>query len=120
MIKLIEGLPSNAIGFEAIGTVDASDYDEVLEPAVRGAKEAQEKLRMLYVLGEDFEGYSGGAMWEDTKLGVGNWSSFERIAVVSDHAGYRNAVNAFGWMLPGEVKTFDLDDLDDAVEWVSS
>lgn len=118
MIKLMEGLPENVIGFEAVGTVEAADYDDILEPVVRAADEAHEKLRMLYVLGEDFEGYSGGAMWEDTKLGVGNWTSFERIAVVTDHAGYRHAVNAFGWLLPGKVKTFDLGDLDDAIEWV--
>ena len=120
MITLIEGLPDNVVGFEASGEVRAGDYDDVLDPAIRAATGAHDKIRMLYVLGEDFEGYSGGAMWEDTKLGLTNWTEFERIAVVTDHDGYRGAVRAFGWMIPGELKTFDLDDRSEAEAWITA
>jgi len=58
-------------------------------------------------------------MWEDTKLGLSHWTSFERIAVVTDHAGYRDAVNAFGWMIPGQVKTYRLADRGIAEAWIS-
>lgn len=37
MIRLIDQLPDNVIGFEAVGEVRASDYDTVLDPAVDAA-----------------------------------------------------------------------------------
>lgn len=119
MLRIIEGLPGNVVGVEAVGQVRSTDYDEVLGPAVHGATEAHGKIRFLYVLGEEFEGYSGGAMWEDTKLGVTNWSNFERIALVTDNDRYEDLVKAFGWLLPGKVRTFDLDELHDAKAWIT-
>lgn len=65
------------------------------------------------------EGYSGGAMWEDSKVGFGHWTKFERIALVTDHAGYRDGANAVGWMIPGGFKTFSVAELDAAKAWVS-
>ena len=119
MIRIIEGLPDKAVGFEAVGEVSSSDYDDVLEPAIRAATGAHDKIRLLLVLGDEFEGYSRGGMWEDTKLGLSHWTSFERIAVVTDHTGYRDAVNAFGWMIPGKVKTYELDGRSAAQSWIS-
>lgn len=118
MITLIEGLPDDVVGFEASGEVRAGDYDDVLEPAIRAATESHDKIRMLYVLGDEFEGYSGGAMWEDTKLGFTRLTSFSKMALVTDHGGYRDAVKAFGWMIPGAVRTFPLAERSDAEAWI--
>ena len=30
------------------------------------------------------------------------------------------SLGAFAWMLPGEVKAFELDDFDDAREWITA
>ena len=57
-------------------------------------------------------------MWQDTKVGLSHWTAFEKIAVVTDEDWIENGVKAFGWMIPGEVKTFDDDDLDDAKTWI--
>ena len=119
MLRLIEGLPDNVVGVEAVGEVRAGDYDDVLDPAVRKATDSHDKIRFLYVLGDEFDGYSGGAMWEDTKLGLTHWTSFERIALVTDNDTYEDAVKAFGWLLPGQVRTYDLDDRDEATDWVT-
>jgi hypothetical protein len=119
MIKILEGLPDNVIGFEAVGTVTAGDYDDVLEPAVAAVRDTNEKARMIYVLGDQFEGYSGGAMWEDTKLGVSNWSGWEKIAVVTDHGAYRDLIKAFGWVLPGEVRVYPTSERDAAIAWAT-
>jgi hypothetical protein len=40
------------------------------------------------------------------------------MALVTDVDWMRKAVAVFGWVAPGELKLFDLDDLDDAMEWV--
>ncbi len=120
MLQPIEGLPANVVAFEAVGEIDAGDYHTVLDPAVNAALESNEKVRFLYVLGGDFEGYSGGAMWEDTKVGIGHWSRWEKIAFVTDNHAYHNVVKAFAWLVPGKMKLFTLAELDAAKEWVAS
>ena len=119
MIKYIEGLPENVIAVEAVGKVDADDYRDTLEPAIAKAVETHDKLRFLYVMGEAYDGFSPGAMWEDTKVGLGDRKAWERIAVVSDHRGLIDAIKVFGWMVPGEVRTYPLATLDDAKAWLS-
>jgi hypothetical protein len=119
MITLLEGLPENVVGAEAIGTVTDDDYENVLVPAVRQRREAHGKIRLLYVLGDAFDGWTAAAMWEDAKLGLRDPSAWEKIAVVTDRDWLRHAVGAFGWMLPGEVEVFAVDDLDAAKDWVA-
>lgn len=118
MIEPISELPANVVGMKAVGRVSVEDYRAVLEPAVEAALGQHEKLRLLYVLGEEFEGYSAGAAWEDTKLGISHWDAWERIAVVTDRDWIREGVRAFSWMLPGEVKVFAVAERDDARSWV--
>ena len=119
MIELIDDLPEPVVGFRAKGKVTGDDYEQVLMPRVDAALKAHDKVRLLYVLGDDFDGYSGGAMWDDAKLGMEHLRKWERIAVVTDVDWVEHAVKAFGWMIPGKVKRFDDDELDDAREWIT-
>ena len=120
MIRLIDGLPDNVVGLEAVGDVSAGDYKDVLDPAVAAALASSDKIRLVYVLGAEFSGYTGGAMWEDAKIGMSHLSRFDKIALVTDHKGYTDAVKAFGWLMPGEVEAFAVDARDAAIAWVSS
>jgi hypothetical protein len=120
MLELIEGLPDGVVGVRAVGEVDDDDYEDVLEPAIAAALEGHDKIRFLYVLGEEFSGYETDAMWEDTKLGVKTFNSYEKMAIVTDATWVRRAVKAFGWLIPGEVRVFHLDRLDDARAWIGA
>ena len=117
MITVIEGMPAGTIGFRAHGKVTAEDYETVLAPTAKAALDAG-SVRLLYVLADETS-YSPGAMWADTKLWAGNLRGWERVAVVSDADWLENAVKAFGWMMPGEVKVFDDDDEDEARAWLA-
>lgn len=119
MLQQIPGLPSNVVGFTAIGEVQSEDYENVLRPAISTALETHERLRLLYVLGAEFTGYSLGAMWEDTKLGISDWSVWDKIALVTDHKVYADAVKVFGRLAPGEVKVYPVAELADATAWVA-
>ena len=120
MIELIPAMPENVVGVVAKGEVTRDDYEQRLIPAVEAALAGHDKIRLLYVLGADFTGFSGGAMWEDGKVGLGHITRWERIAVVAREAWIRHAVNAFGYLIPGEVKAFDLADEADASAWITS
>jgi hypothetical protein len=120
VLTLIEDLPEGVVGVEAHGKVTADDYEQVLVPALDAARERSGRVRILYVLGQDFPDYTAGAAWEDTKLGLGHLRAWERIAIVTDADWLHRAVHGLGWMMPGEVKVFRGSELDSAREWVTS
>ena len=62
MIRLIRNMPPGTIGIEAVGKVTEDDYQNVLVPAVSEALERND-VRLMYILGDDFESYSPGALW---------------------------------------------------------
>lgn len=119
MIKVIDGLPADVVGVEAVGEVKAGDYEGTLDPAVDAALAVNDKISLLYVLGSEFDGYSGGAMWEDTKLGAAHWRSWKKIALVTDHGGYADGVKAFAWLIPAEIKVFPLAERNEATTWIT-
>jgi hypothetical protein len=119
MLKLIDGMPANVVAIEASGKVEAEDYRTVLDPAAAEAIKAHGKVRLLYLLGDAFTGYSPAAMWEDTKLGFHDLSAWERIAVVTDHGALADAIQVFGWLIPAEVRTYPTGQLAEATTWVS-
>jgi hypothetical protein len=119
MIEVIEGVPEGVVGLEAVGEVTSDDYESVAMPAITKARDVSDKVRLLYVLGDRFTGYTAGAMWDDTKLGLAHPFSWERVAVVTDVEHLRATVRGFGWLIPGEVKLFSTSELEDAKAWVS-
>jgi len=117
LIKVIDNMPPGTIGLEAVGKVTEDDYRDVLVPAVGAALERGD-VRLLYVLGEDYESYAPGAVWADTKLWAGHLKGWKRIAIVSDADWLEHSVKAFGWLMPGKVKVFETDDVRDAKAWL--
>ena len=89
MIHVLQDLPDNAIGIEAEGKVTKEDYEGTIKPLIDEKQRAHDKVRLLYVLGDEFEGYTPGAIWEDSTLAFKRPGSWERIAVVSDHEWIR-------------------------------
>ena len=120
MLTLIQDLPAGVVGVEAHGKVTAEDYEHVLVPAVEAALQAGGKLRLLYAFGAEFPDYSAGAAWQDTRLGLGNLRSWERIAIVGEADWLRRSLHALGWAMPGEVRMFAPDEMDAARAWVAA
>jgi hypothetical protein len=119
MLERIIDLPDHVLGFTATGRVTADDYESILVPAVEKQLRHDQRVRLLYVLGDGFEGFTGAAAWEDAKVGLRHFTRFERVAVVTSADWIRNSVKAFGFMMPGDVRVFESDDLPKAREWIS-
>ncbi len=120
MITRIPGMPQGVLAFEAHGNVTGNDYENVLVPALQDELADRDKIRFLYVLGSEFTGYDGAALWDDTKVGLDHWGAWERIALVTDNGTYQGMVKAFGFLMPGKVKVFPLAERDAAVAWVTA
>ncbi len=119
MFKFIDGLPANVLAIEAAERVTGEDYRNTLVPAAE-AMIAKGPLRMLYVIGEDFDGFEVGALWDDSAFGFGHMHDFGRIAVVTDHAWMDAAVRMFKPFFHAEVRLFGLSELPAAKVWVAA
>jgi SpoIIAA-like len=118
VIRELEDLPTGVIGFEASGTLKAEDYRDVIVPALERASSSGE-VRFVIVIPE-FDGMSGGALWEDLKLGIENLRAWKRIALVTDIEWMKHVTRLFGWMTPGELRQFPLARRADAIAWAAA
>lgn len=119
MIKLWSDLPDNILGLTAHGEVTAKDYEDTLMPAVEDLLSRYDKIRVIYHVGEDFTGFSTGAMWDDAKLGMSHFTAWERVALVTDVEWLATAAMAIGFLMPTEMKVFPCEHLGSAREWVT-
>ena len=120
MIEPLENLPEGVIGFRAVGVVEPDDYKNVLDPAVDAASAGGAPVRLVYVIGDDFDRYSLGAMWQDTKLGATHGlKTWGRVAFVTDHDWLSHAAKLFAPIVPGEFRVFPLAEEDAATNWVA-
>jgi hypothetical protein len=120
VIEQIDGAPAGVLAFKAVGKVEAADYEDVLTPAIEAAIAEHGKVRLVYELGPEFDGYSAGAAWEDMKLWTPHLKAWERCAVVTDHRLIADAMRAFAMLMPGEVKVFPASGLGDALAWAAA
>ena len=112
-------MPAGVLGFEAVDDVEKDDYENVIVPLVDKAVAEHGKVRLVYVLGHDFDEYEGDAVWEDLKLGVSHPASFERIAIVTDARWARPALRVFSVLWPGQARAFSLSELESAKRWAA-
>ena len=122
MIERMDDVPAGVIGLRASGKLTREDYKDVLEPALKEAVDSGE-ARVLFVL-PDFDGLAHEAWMEDVKTGLGvelkNRSAWKRFAVVTGVDWIAKSMRLFAWMIPGEVKVFEMDELDVAKSWVAA
>jgi len=118
VIKELSDLPRGVIGFEVTGKLQAEDYRDVVLPALERAAAGGE-VRFVIVFPE-FHGMSGGAVWQDLKVGFEHFRAWKRIALITDIAWMEHLTALFGWMTPGEVRHFPLAQRDEAIAWAAA
>ena len=118
-ITTIPDLPAGTLGFQASGVVSADDYRSVFDPAIAAAAAQHSKVNLIYVLGDDFDRYSIGAMWQDVMLEGMPHDTWGRVALVTDHSGLAEAIHLLAFLFPGELKIFALAKQSEAVAWAT-
>jgi len=119
MIKIMDGLAGNVLGFSAEGKLTGSDYENILIPAVNEKLKAYKKIRILYHLGAGFTGFDFSAMLDDAKIGLKHLSAWEKIALVSDHEMINSFIKFFGHMMSCELRVFKNVQLEEAKKWIT-
>lgn len=103
---------------KAVGEVTAADYETALVPGLEAAIAEHGPVRMLYWFGPEFEGFTAGAMWADTQVGLTHMKDISRIAVVSDDHAIGALVQGVGVFMPMPVRVFDGESLGEANRWL--
>jgi SpoIIAA-like len=122
VIEPMPDMPPGTLGFRAYGRVSRDDYANVFLPPVQEKVASGEGIRMLYQVGPDFEKFETGALIEDAKtgwnLGIRHPDAWKRLAFVTDVHWIAQATHAFAWMMPGELKVYGLEQVEEARGWV--
>jgi hypothetical protein len=120
MFERLSGLPSGIEGLKVIGRLSREDYQQVLEPMLDAARREGRRIRLLYEIGPEYEGFTPGAAWEDMRMGLASLRLFEGCAVVSDTGWVREATRFSAFMMPCPVRAFGLAERGEAIAWLSS
>jgi hypothetical protein len=120
MLQQLSNVPEGIVAIEAVGKLTREDYKGVIEPLIEEARRGNRRIRFLSQIGQDFEGFTPGAAWEDLKLGLGSLRSLAACAVVTDREWIRDSTRIASFFLPCPVRVFASQDRDMAIEWLSS
>jgi len=118
VIETLKDFPDNVAAFVCHGRVTKDDYETVLIPDIKEMLARHDKLRVYYETAADFSGVDLGAVWDDTKVGLGHFFSWERLAVVTDVDWIKHTVNFFGFLMPAQLRTFSTTEAAAAREWI--
>ena len=121
MIEILSDMPKGVTGIRVSGRVSGDDLRE-FKPAMETVIK-DGGIRVVEVIAPDYEGFGPGGLVEDLKVGFGalfqHHSAFKRIAVVTDKEWVAHTLHALAWMVPGELATFGLDELERAKQWAA-
>lgn len=120
MLQFINDLEPHVVGIHAIGEVTKEDVEGVLMPKIDELVQRQGEINYLLVLETDVKNWTAGAWWNDIKLGLKNFTKWNKVAVVTDQKGVEWFSDAFRFFIPGKSKGFSLDQLDEAVAWINA
>lgn len=120
MIEELPDMPAGVSGIRISGRVTADDFHQ-FKPTLDRMLDSDD-IRFVEVIGPDYEGFGPGGLLADFKQGFSTLKhirAFTRTAVVSDKEWVAHTMHALGWMIPGEMKIFGMDELEAAKEWAA-
>jgi hypothetical protein len=120
MIDITTTPADNIIIAKAHGKVTGEDYGKIFVPAIESKIKSHGKIRLLYSLGHDFQGYTMEAIWDDAKLGLAHLSAFEKVAIVTNVHWIIDGIKFFRIFFPCKVKVFYDNELAEAGTWIAT
>jgi hypothetical protein len=120
MIKLIKDIPENVVGIEVTENVSKEEYDTTVVPKMDELANKEQEINYLIVVKTDISNFETGVWWDDFKMALKHFKKWHKIAIVSNREGIKKLTDIFGFAYPGNSKTFDLDEYQQALNWVAA
>ena len=117
--EVLSGYEPDILAVAAHGKITRADYENILIPAFNEKLEQEGRVKLLFLFGDDFVGYSRGAAWDDAKFGFLHLKDLAGLAVVSDLEWLRFGVKTFAPLIGCPVALFQTSELDQARQWIS-
>ncbi len=118
MIEVTESA-GDTVGIRASGKVSRADYRDVLAPRIQSLVDQFSTVKALFLMDETFVGWSLGAAWANTTVVVKHRRHFAKVAMVGGPKWEEWCVKVPASMLmKGELRTFRLDQLAEAWQWL--
>jgi hypothetical protein len=96
--------------------LDRADY-EMFVPMIESQMRSGSPIRLLVEL-HDFEGWTAGALWEDTKFAAKHFNDIERLAVVGESRWQKGITVFVKPFTSADVRYFEMQEIDKAREWI--
>ncbi len=119
MIQYLAHLPTNIVGFKAVGEITEADFADTVMPKVKELIERTDTLNYLLVLETSVKNFTVGAWMKDAIMGIKHLTKWNRAAIVSDVDAIRKFTDFFSYLIPGEFKGFEHKDLQVAIDWTA-
>jgi hypothetical protein len=119
MLEHMKYLPVHVLGIHAVGNVTNKDYEKALRPLLNEHVKQNRRINFLLVLETDIQNFTAGAWCGNVEIGLKYFTKWNRLAIVTDQKGVREFSHLFKYIIPGKYKGYTLDDLGEAVKWVS-
>lgn len=107
---------TGVIEFTVEGGITRAEYDAAVE-AMEAGIARHGKISALAVI-RSFTGMELSAWWKDVSWGVTHMTKVRRAAIVTDSGWIEATTRAGSVVLPAEVKTFPLSELETARGWI--
>lgn len=104
------------LGVSVTDKLEVEDYEQ-LEPALERLISEQGEIDLLVQL-DNFAGWSAGALWEDTKLGVRHFSDVRRMAIVGESLWQKGMALFVKPFTSATVRYFDVAETGEAMAWL--
>lgn len=93
------------------------DYKEFV-PQLEWLIAENKKINILVEL-RDFQGWSSGALWEETKFGAKHFNDVERLAIVGEKQWEKGIALFIKPFTSAKVRFFESGEMGEAKHWIS-
>ncbi len=119
MLRIINNLPQHVAGVHAFADVDEAEYESTLDELFDNFLKRHSKINFLLILETEIKNFSPGKWCGNIKLGLKYFFRWNKFVLVTDKKYLRGFSDLFKYILPGQFKSFPLDELDTAIKWVT-
>jgi hypothetical protein len=118
MLEILPESRGKVLWVRASGKLTDADYREILIPRLEELIKKYGRIRLLFHLAQDFQGWELGALWDDARFGLHHLHDFDKIAVVGAPRWAEVLMKLFARFMDAEVKVMIPNQLAEAWEWV--
>jgi hypothetical protein len=118
MLQIIELKEKNIVATKASGKLRKEDIEKI-HPLIHAILDKGMKVRWYFEM-DNFTGWDLPSLWEDLKMDTAHARDYEKIAMVGDKKWQEWITQFMKPFTNAEIKYFNIDQKEDAKNWIES